>query len=121
MGEAAHVVGNTVELRVLRQVPDVAVDVGHARVGGGGATDHPQQAGLAGTVAPDQPDLLAGADREAHVLDEQPPGDLDGQPTYLQHARHRDRSFSSATPTFPAGLALENAEGQLTWRSRPSQ
>ena len=52
-----------------------------------GAAEHRQQAGLAGAVAADEADLVAGADREAGALDEQAPADLDGEPTYLQHGR----------------------------------
>src|SRR5262245_31063227 len=56
-----------------------------ARLRWRGATEHAQQARLPGAVAADETDLVAGADGEADVLDEETPGDLDREATNLQH------------------------------------
>jgi hypothetical protein len=40
------------------------------------AAEHSEQARLAGTVAPDDPDLVAGHDGEAGRLDDEPAADL---------------------------------------------
>ena len=85
MGEAVDVIVDAVELRVLRQVAESAFAVHDAGVSRCATTEDAQQARLPGSVAADETDLVAGADREVDVLDEHSPGDLDGQPPHLQH------------------------------------
>ena len=64
---------------------EAAGAVHDARRGVGGAAQHLQQAGLAGAVAADEADLVAGADREAGTLEHEGAADLDGELTDLQH------------------------------------
>jgi hypothetical protein len=60
VGEDVQVTGS----RVLRQVADAA-GTGHLTAGRLGLSGQaPRQGGLAGTVAPDQPDPVAGRDPE---------------------------------------------------------
>ena len=56
--------------RILRQVPDLAGAIDRAGVRQEVAGEHLGQRGLTGAVAPDQSDLVAVGDAEAHVLHE---------------------------------------------------
>ncbi len=76
---------DAVELRVLRQVPEPARAVHDARGGVRRAAQHLQQARLPGAVAPDEADLVAGADREAGALEHEGAAHLDGELPDLQH------------------------------------
>ena len=76
---------DAVEPRVLRQVAEAAAAVHDAGVRVGGAAEHLQQAGLAGAVAADQPDLVAGADREAGAVEDDVAADLHRELSHLQH------------------------------------
>ena len=116
------VVGDAVELRVLRQVAERRrCGARRPRSGCGRAAEHPQQAGLARAVAADEADLVAGAHGEADVLHEETARHLHRELAHLQHGR----------PVLPASgsgglfaIRLEvtiSDRRQLTWRSRPSQ
>ena len=59
--------------------------------GSAGAAQHLEQAGLAGAVAADQADLVAGADREAGALEDDGAAHLDGELADLQHPDHAHR------------------------------
>ena len=76
---------DAVEPRVLGQVAEAAGAVHDAGVGRLGAAQHLEQAGLAGAVAADQADLVAGADREAGALEDDGATHLDGELADLQH------------------------------------
>ena len=86
--DVAHAGGgvvDAVEARVLGQVAEAAGAVDDAGVGRLGAAQHLEQARLAGAVAADQPDLVAGADREAGSLEDDGTTHLDGELADLQH------------------------------------
>ena len=97
VGQAGGVVGDRVELRVLRQVAEGAGVVHDARVGRGGAAEDPQQGGLAGAVAADEADLVAGADGEAGVLHEETAAHFDREPADLQHPPSAPQFAGAAT------------------------
>ena len=64
---------------VHRQVRDVeAVDLDRAGIGADQPGDHVEDGGLAGAVRAEQPDRLAAAKRQRHVVDHEP--SLEGAP-----------------------------------------
>ena len=102
VGERRQVVGHAVEAGVLRQVAEAA-GVVHDPVGRrAGAAQHLEQRGLAGAVAPDQPDLVAGADRERHAVEQDRPTCLDAEVPGLEHrsrvARRRANPSRNSVP-----------------------
>ncbi len=76
---------DAVEPWVLREVAEAAAAVHDAGVRVGGPAEHLQEAGLAGAVAADQPDLVAGADREAGAVEDDVAADLHRELADLQH------------------------------------
>ncbi len=72
--------------RLLGEVAERAAKRDHTVSGRPLTSQHPQQAGLPGTVAPDQPDLFTGAHGDAGVLDDEFAGDLNGERARLEHA-----------------------------------
>ena len=96
---------DAVEPRVLREVPEAAAAVHDAGVRVRGAAEHLQQARLAGAVAADQPDLVAGADREAGAVEDDVAADLDRELPDLQH---------------PSMLTGRRRPGRIGWPSMPS-
>src|SRR3546814_10051818 len=68
---------DAVELRVLGQVAEPAAAVDYAGEGRVGATEHLEQAGLAGAVAAHEADLVAGADSEADPVEDDGAADFD--------------------------------------------
>ncbi len=69
--DGGDVVGDLVEAGVLREVAEAAGDMHHAGLGLGAAAQHPQQAGLAGTVAADEADLVARRTENEAPLDDE--------------------------------------------------
>ena len=78
---------DAVEPGVLRQVAEPAAAVHDPGVRVGRAAEHLQQAGLAGAVAADQADLVAGAHREAGAFEDDVAAHLDRELPDLQHGR----------------------------------
>ena len=76
VGDGGAPVEDTGDARILRQVaePTLADDLAGGRFDR--ATEHAEQAGLAGAVAPDEADLVAGHDGEAGRLDDESTTDL---------------------------------------------
>ena len=62
--------------RVLREVAERALAVDDTGRGGRGAAEHLEQARLAGAVAADEADLVAGAHRERRAFDDEASTDL---------------------------------------------
>ena len=83
---------DAVEPRVLGQVAEAAGAVDDPGEGHLRAAQHLEQARLAGAVAADQADLVAGADREAGPLEDDGATHLDGELTDLQHPDHAHRA-----------------------------
>ena len=74
MGDRRAAVEHAGDARVLRQVAEAALahDLAAGRLER--AAEHPEQAGLAGTVAPDEADLVAGITvNEASSMMRRPP------------------------------------------------
>ena len=85
MGDGGAAVEHAGDARILRQVAEAALA---QHLPGGRfdlAAEHPEQAGLAGAVAADEADLVAGHDGEAGRLDDEPTADLHREPLRLQH------------------------------------
>src|SRR5437763_4674061 len=86
-------------------------------VGCGRAAEDAEQAGLAGAVPTDEPDLVAGADGEAHVLHEETAGYFDREPAHLQHgamlAGSGRRVGTSSVDLAVAALPVVGAELEL--------
>ncbi len=84
MLEPAIVVLGAVLPRVLTEVAHRS-STGH---GAGGRRDlsreHPERRGLAGAVAPDDPDLVAVAEIDAESLDDDAAANLDGEVASLE-------------------------------------
>jgi hypothetical protein len=76
---------DAVEAGVLGQVAEAAGAVDEAGRGVGRTPEDLQQAGLAGAVAPDEPDLVPGADGEAGPLEDEGAADLHRELADLQH------------------------------------
>jgi hypothetical protein len=76
-----------VDAGVLGQVAEGGRAPHDTGLGLGVAADGPQEAGLAGAVAADKADLVAGAHGEGRPLDDEGGADLDRQPTNRQHGR----------------------------------
>jgi len=74
---------------VLREVAEAALAHDLAARGRVRAAEHPKQAGLAGTVAPDQTDLVLGHDGERRVLEQEAATHLDRESRHLQHVALR--------------------------------
>ena len=85
VGDAGATVEVAVDLRILREVTEAALAQHLAGRGLVGAAEHLEQAGLAGTVAADDADLVAGHDGEAGAVDQQPPSHFDRDGLRLQH------------------------------------
>ena len=101
---AVHVVGHAVEARVLRQVAEAAGVVHDAAGRRAGAGQHLEQGGLAGAVAADQADLVAGAHGERHAVEEGRPTCLDAEVPGLEHrSRVARRAANPSRNSVPAG------------------
>ena len=85
--EHRGVVGHVVRARVLRQVAGGRGPLDDTGARSGGATEDPQQRGLPGAVAPDQPDLLPRMDVQSQAVDDRLATDLDDEVTNREHAR----------------------------------
>ena len=112
---------DAVEPRVLGQVAEAAGAVHDAGVGVCGAAQHLEQARLAGPVAADQADLVAGADREAGSLEDDGATHLDGELADLQH---RTMLTGTGPEGEPVGLTVPRCAPTLRgaatwWRRRP--
>ena len=70
---------------VLREVAERALTMHDADRGGSRTPEHAQQARLARTVAADEADLVAGADRQRGAFDDETAADLNRQLAGLQH------------------------------------
>ena len=82
VGEAVRLQAEALGHRDLGQVAVGAADggaAGGAHVVSGLVDDHRDEGGLAGPVATDQADLLAGADHEGGVPEQGPVADFDGE------------------------------------------
>ena len=92
MGDGGATVEHAGDARVLRQVPEGALadDPTGGRLGL--ATEDAEQAGLAGAVAADEADLVAGHHGEVGRLDDEPAADLDRETLRLEH---RSRLWSA--------------------------
>jgi hypothetical protein len=64
--------GEVAGARVLRQVADLAAPVDGAAVRQGLPGEHAQDGGLAGAVAPDQPDAIARLDAQGRTGQQDP-------------------------------------------------
>ncbi len=76
VSQCGHAVEQAGDPRILREVAERALAVDDTCRGGSGATEHAEQARLAGTVAADEADLVAGADRERSAFDDEASTDL---------------------------------------------
>ena len=85
VGDGGATVEDAGDARVLRQVAERALadDPPGRRLGL--AAEHAEQARLAGAVAPDEADLVAGHDGEVGRLDDEPAADLDRERLRLEH------------------------------------
>ena len=75
-----------VDSRILGQVTEPAFADHPPRSRLGMAAEDPEQAGLAGTVAPDEADLVLGHDREVGPLDDEAATDRHGETHGLEHS-----------------------------------
>ena len=91
---------DAVEPGVLGQVAEAAGAVHDPGEGRLGPAQHLQQARLAGPVATDEADLVAGADREAGTLEDDGATHLDSELADLQH---------------PSMLTGRGADGRIRW------
>ncbi len=73
------------DARVLWEVAQAALPVDDASRRGCGTAEHAEQAGLAGTVAAHEADLVAGAHGERGAFEHEAPTDLHGELAGLQH------------------------------------
>ena len=85
VGQRGDAVEEAGDAGVLREVAERALTMHDADRGGGRAAEHAQQAGLARTVAADEADLVAGADRQRGAFDDETAADLNRQLAGLQH------------------------------------
>ena len=92
---AVHVVGHAVEARILRQVAEPAGVVHDAAGRHARAGQDLEQGGLAGAVAADEADLVAGAHRERHAVEEDRPACFDPEVPGLEH---RSRAGTPSRP-----------------------
>ena len=83
VGQRGHAVEQTGDPRILREVAERALAVDDAGRGGSGAAEHAEQARLAGAVAADEADLVAGAHRERSAFDDEASTDLHRELTGL--------------------------------------
>ena len=85
VGDGGAALEDAVDARILRQVAEAALadDLPGRRLDG--AAEHLEQAGLAGAVAADDADLVAGHDGEAGRLDDEPAADLHRETLRLEH------------------------------------
>ena len=106
VGDGRAAVEHAGDARVLRQVAEAALadDAPGRRLGL--AAEDAEQAGLAGAVAADEADLVAGHDGEVGRLDDEPAADLHRESLRLEH---RSR------------LSGADARFQPCWRRRRDQ
>ena len=105
------------DARVLRQVAEAALadDPPERRLDL--AAEDPEQARLAGAVAADEADLVAGDDGEAGVVDDEPPADLHRDIAHLQHGRP---AAGGRMPSLVAHTTFADPCGRAASRTRPS-
>ena len=99
VGEAVGLQAQPVGHRDLGQVAVGAADggvAGRADVAAGLVDDHRDEGGLAGAVAADQADLLAGADHEGGVAEQGAVADFDGEGGADDHQGRGDRARTGA-------------------------
>ncbi len=85
MGERRHAVEETGDARVLGEVSQRALTMDDTTGSRSRTSEHAKQAGLAGTVATDEPDLVASAHGERGAFDDKAPADFHRELAGLQH------------------------------------
>ena len=85
VGQRGDAVEEPGDAGVLREVAERALTMHDADRGGSRTPEHAEQAGLARTVAADEADLVAGADRQRGAFDDETAADLNRQLAGLQH------------------------------------
>ena len=83
MAEGSDVVRNHVEAGILRQIAEATLERNGPTGSNRFPTDHLQHGGLTGTVSTDKADLLTGAHRERHAVDEGDTTNIDSESTDL--------------------------------------
>ena len=102
--EADEAVAWMDEAKTARALDDTGLGLGHA------AQDL-QQRRLAGTVAADEPDAVAGAHGEAGTLDDEGAADLDRESAHRQHGRPSWQHQAPVPPCVPRRLDGEGVAG----------